>query len=174
MLNLISHSKPLINPYLVLVWLFLEIQILLIMTQPPITMVQLFDLSADQRQRTTVGNSFTNKNHSGWILPFSNAVKYKLPPCTKTLSMVAEFQKRKGTVCADKKADKLIKEHCFPRDWQLKRSWPWWILPCLFSSIGVLSKPLTWSKHAHLKLLVFSYPDPPVSLLPGYRYCAIC
>ena len=61
MLNLISHSKQLINPYLVLVWLFLEIQILLIMTQPPITMVQLFDLSADQRQRTTVGNSFTNK-----------------------------------------------------------------------------------------------------------------
>ena len=87
-------------------------------------MDQLFDLSADQRQRTTVGNSFTNKNPSGGISPFSNAVKYKLPPCTKTLSMAAEFQKRKGTVCADKKADKLIKEHCFPRDWQLKRSWP--------------------------------------------------
>ena len=78
MLNLISHSKQLINPYLVLASLIvLEIQILLIMAQPPITMVQLFDLSADQRQRTTVGNSFTNKNPSGGILPFSNAVKYK-------------------------------------------------------------------------------------------------
>ena len=77
-------------------------------------MDQLFDLSADQRQRTTVGNSFTNKNPSGGILPFSNAVKYnyKLPPCTKTMSMVPEFQWRKETVCAAKRADKLIKEHC--------------------------------------------------------------
>ena len=52
-----------------------------------------------------------------------------LSPCTKTLSMVVEFHSITGIVCAVNSADKLMKEHCFPRDWPLKPSWPWWILP---------------------------------------------
>ena len=34
-----------------------------------------------------------------------------------------------GIVRAVNSAGKLIKEHCFPRDWSLRRSWPWRILP---------------------------------------------
>ena len=43
--------------------------------------------------------------------------------------MVLEFHSITGIVCVVNSADKRRKEHCFPRDWPLKRSWPWWILP---------------------------------------------
>ena len=57
--------------------------------------------------------------------------KYMLSPCTKALSMVVEFHSDSitGIVCVVNSADKHMKEHCFPRDWPMKPSRPWWILP---------------------------------------------
>ena len=44
--------------------------------------------------------------------------------------MVVEFHSITGIVRSVNSADKLMKEHCFPRDWPLmKPSWPSRILP---------------------------------------------
>ena len=87
-------------------------------------MDELSDLSPNQRQQTMVGKLFNDRNPSRGMRSLLKAFKYMLSPCTKTLSMVVEFHSITGIVCAVNSADKLMKEHCFPRDWPLKPSWP--------------------------------------------------
>ena len=47
---------------------------------------------------------------------------------TKTLSNVCFDHSVKGIFCAVKIADKVMKAHCLPLEWTLKRSSPW----CIF------------------------------------------
>ena len=65
---------------------------------------------------------FSDRNPSRGMRSLLKAFKYMLSPCTKTLSMVVEFHSITGIVCAVNSADKLMKEHFFPRDWPTETS----------------------------------------------------
>ena len=77
----------------------------------------------------TVGKFSTDKNstaRSRIIRPLSRAFKNILSPCSKAYLNVILDHKFSGIFRAVRSADKLIKAHCFPLEWTLKRSSPWW------------------------------------------------
>ena len=49
-----------------------------------------------------------------------------MSPYNKTLLSVIFDHKDNGIFWAVRGADKLIKAHCLPLEWKLKRSLPWW------------------------------------------------
>jgi len=80
---------------------------------------------------TTLGKLSTDNNstpESQSKKPLSKACKYILSPCSKTLSNASCDQSISGIFGATKTADKLMKAHCLPLDWTLKRLSPWCIL----------------------------------------------
>ena len=77
---------------------------------------------------TTFGKLSTDKNSilsSKTIKPLFRALKYILSPCNKTLLNVVFDQSISGIFSAVKIAHKLMKAHCLPLDWALKKSSPW-------------------------------------------------
>ena len=70
------------------------------------------------------------KSSTPWsriIKPLSRAFKNILSPCNKAFLNVVLDHEFSGIFRAVRSADKLIKAHCFPLEWTLKRSSPWWI-----------------------------------------------
>ena len=80
---------------------------------------------------TTFGKLSIDKNSSSCsntIKPLFSALKYIWSPCDKTLSNIVVDQSISGLLWAVITAAKLIKAHCFPLVWALKRSSPWCIV----------------------------------------------
>ena len=76
---------------------------------------------------TTVGKFSTDKNSTAGsriIRQLSRAFKNILSPCSKAYLNVILDHKFSGIFRAVRSADKLIKAHCFPLEWTLKRSSP--------------------------------------------------